>query len=194
MKNRPKTARLRRDDWLEIGLCELGRAGPDALHIDPLCQAAGKTRGSFYHHFTDHGSFCREMLEHWYARHTARIIEEVEKHSDPSAKRHALSRLAAKLDQQVELAIRRLAATDAVARTIVERVDARRIAYLKEINAHEFQMAESDALVLAEIEYATFVGFQTLFPNAAERKYEAVGRQIDAMVKAAGRAGGSRGG
>ena len=134
------------------------------------------------------------MLEHWRRRHTERVIEEVEKHADPTAKRHALSRLAAGLDQQIELAIRRLAAADGAARAVVERVDGRRIAFLKDINHREFRMTESEALLLAEIEYATFVGFQTLFPNAGMQKYEAVGRQLDAMVRAAGQAGGSRGG
>ena len=187
MNERVKPPRLKREDWLAIGLRELGGTGPEALRIEALCEVTDKTRGSFYHHFKDHRAFTDALLEHWFQRDTERVITEVEQ--NPGDKRHALDRLAAGLDERVEMAIRRLAANDATARTVVARVDARRIGYLKDLNIQEFGMAANEALELAEIEYATFVGFQMLFPDANQSKYEAVGRRLDAMVRAGSRAG-----
>ncbi|WP_282605013.1 TetR/AcrR family transcriptional regulator [Pelagibius sp. Alg239-R121] len=184
-----KAKRLGRQDWLEIGLRQLATAGPGALRIDRLCGAANKTRGSFYHHFEDRAVFVTAMLDHWSQHHTEAVIREVERHDDPRAKRAALNQLAAALDQGVETAIRRMAATDQAARNAVERVDGRRIGYLAEINAQEFDLPDSDAALLAEVEYATFVGYQNLFPAAGQERYERVGRLLDVMVRAGAAAG-----
>ncbi len=186
---REKQPRLKRQDWLEIGLQQLARIGPDALRIDRLCAAAGKTRGSFYHHFEDHAAFVAAMLDHWSQRFTERIIQEVEREAGPRAKRVALNSLAASLDQGVETAVRRMASSQAEARTAVEWVDRRRIAYLAEINQQEFAVPLVEATLLAEVEYATFVGYQTLFPDAGRERTESVGRLLDVMVRAGAFAG-----
>lgn len=181
---REKPARLKRQDWLEIGLQQLARTGPEALRVDRLCAAADKTRGSFYHHFEDHAGFVAAMLDYWSQRHTERVIQEVEREADPRAKRMALNNLAASLDQRVETAVRRMAASQVEARKAVERVDRRRIVYLTEINRQEFGVPEVEAAELAEIEYATFVGYQTLFPDAGQDRYESIGRLLDVMIRA----------
>lgn len=185
---REKPTRLKRQDWLEIGLRQLARTGPEALRIERLCAAADKTRGSFYHHFEDHAVFVAAMLDHWSQRHTDRVIQEVGREANPRAKRVALNSLAASLDQGVETAIRRMAASQVEARKAVERVDRRRIAYLAEINEQEFGVSELEATLLAEVEYATFVGYQTLFPDAGQERYENMGRLLDVMVRAGARA------
>lgn len=175
---------MKRRDWLEIGLRQLATSGPEALRIDRLCLAAEKTRGSFYHHFEDHAAFLAAMLEHWSQRHTERIIQEVEREADPRAKRKSLNGLASSLDQAVEVAVRRMAASDAQARIAVGRVDRRRIVYLAGINRQEFGLSEAEASLLAEVEYATFVGCQTLFPDAGHARYESMGRLFDTMLRA----------
>lgn len=186
---RRKPGRLKRGDWLEIGLRQLAASGPEALRVDRLCLAAEKTRGSFYHHFEDHAAFLAAMLEHWSQRHTERIIQEVEREADPRAKRIALNGLASSLDQGIEVAVRRMAASQAQARAAVGQVDRRRLAYLTGINRQEFGLSEAEASVLAEVEYATFVGCQTLFPDAGHARYESIGRLLDVMVRAGARAG-----
>ncbi len=189
-----RTGRLERHDWLEIGLAGLGRNGPAALKIEPLCQAAGKTRGSFYHHFVDHDAFRTALLDHWSEKHTEMVVAEVERQHDPRARRHALNALAAGLDQSVEVAMRRLAASDDEARATVQAVDRRRIAFLAAINVEEFGLDADSAEELAAIEYATFVGFQMLFPDATERRYASVGHRLDEMIVAAGRTEPARSG
>ena len=53
------SARLGRDDWLALGLERLAAEGPRALRLENICAAAGRTRGSFYHHFRDHDELPR---------------------------------------------------------------------------------------------------------------------------------------
>lgn len=56
-------ARFGRAEWLAIGRDALREGGPEALTIEALTRRAGKTRGSFYHHFPDHAGFARTLAE-----------------------------------------------------------------------------------------------------------------------------------
>ena len=44
-------ARFSKTHWLELGQALLKFEGPGALTLERLTESAGKTRGSFYHHF-----------------------------------------------------------------------------------------------------------------------------------------------
>lgn len=93
--------RLRRSDWTELALRILAEDGPESLTVARLCEVAGRTRGSLYHHFADHEALIAATLEHWAARDTDRLIAEARDADD-------LDRRAAALDARLELAVRRL--------------------------------------------------------------------------------------
>lgn len=175
--------KLSREDWLEIGLQQLGSEGPAGLRITPLCQRAGVTRGSFYHHFADQKAFAAALLSHWEKAHTLQLIELVERaDADAVGRRHLLSALTAGLDMRVEAEIRRWAASDASAQAVLERVDARRLDFLTEINRQENSLDEPAARDLAGIEYAVFLAYPVLFPSSEETDYRRVGRMLDRMI------------
>ena len=175
-------ARFSRDDWLVLGLAQLSAHGPDGLRIEPLCAAAARTRGSFYHHFNDHDAFIAALLEHWCEWNTDGVIEMVELEAEISGKRGRLNALAAGLDQQMEVAIRRFAATNLQAEMAVAEVDETRIAYLARMNAEELTSDEARARTLAEIEYAAFIGFQHLFPDAEEARLIEIGETLEQLI------------
>lgn len=175
-------ARFSRDDWLVLGLAQLSAHGPDGLRIEPLCAAAARTRGSFYHHFDDHDAFIAALLDHWREWNTDGVIEMVELEAEISGKRGRLNALAAGLDQQMEVAIRRFAATHQQASKAVAEVDETRIDYLARLNEEDLGIAASRARSLAEIEYAAFIGFQHLFPDAEEEKLREIGEMLEQMV------------
>lgn len=175
-------ARLSRDDWLVLGLAQLSAHGPDGLRIEPLCAAAARTRGSFYHHFEDHDAFIAALLDHWREWNTDGVIEMVEFEAEISGKRGRLNALAAGLDQQMEVAIRRFAATNPQASEVVAEVDETRIAYLARMNVEEITSDDARARMLAEIEYAAFIGFQHLFPDSDEARLIEVGEMLETMV------------
>jgi AcrR family transcriptional regulator len=178
-------ARFSRDDWLVLGLAQLSAHGPDGLRIDPLCAAAGRTRGSFYHHFDDHDAFIAALLDQWREWNTDGVIEMVELEAEISGKRGRLNALASGLDQQMEVAIRRFAAANAPAAQAVAEVDEIRIAYLARMNEEEFAANHARARILAEIEYAAFIGFQHLYPEAAASRLIEIGAALEEMIAGA---------
>jgi len=159
------STRLTREDWLEIGLRLLGASGERALTIDCLCQATGRTKGSFYHHFHSHDGFINALLEYWQSEYTDRIIAVVNQLERPIAQRRELDRLAASVDSRVEKAIRNWSGVDERVRQILKQVDDKRIKYLTGLIAELGQFDETTAFELAIIEYSAFLGLQYLFPN-----------------------------
>ncbi|MGB0506322.1 MAG: TetR/AcrR family transcriptional regulator, partial [Pikeienuella sp.] len=75
--------RFTREDWLDFGLAQLAKEGPDALSIHPLCKAAGRTIGSFYHHFKDHAGFVDALLARWRKLNTEDVITAIDALDDP---------------------------------------------------------------------------------------------------------------
>src|ERR1700709_1300266 len=84
--------RTPRTSWIEEGLRALAAGGPDAVRIEPLAQALGVTRGSFYWHFDDRRALLQEMLDTWERTSIDEVIERVEAESGGDAKA-ALARL-----------------------------------------------------------------------------------------------------
>lgn len=180
MRSAIKNRRLQRRDWVVFGLKLLASGGPRALRLEKLCQKAGKTRGSFYHHFVDHDAFTREMIDLWIEKNTLNIIELVNQ-TDSQSKRSKLFDLTSSMDHQLDAAIRKLATSNSAAEKAVKKVDRLRTDYLKQIFTHELEISAARAGTLAEIHYATFLGMQLLNPGAKKR--QAMGKMIDEQLR-----------
>ena len=161
-------ARFGREDWVGLGLALLGRRGPEALTLERLTEAAGKTRGSFYHHFTDHAAFLAALAARWLAEDDA-VIALVDAAARAGKRRETLARRAAKIDHALERELRRLAASEPVIAKAVARSDQRRIAYLVRLFRSELGLDEAAALTRARLQHCAFVGAQMVFPDANER-------------------------
>src|SRR5690349_4100538 len=64
---------LGRDDWLRAGRLALQRGGPDAVRVEPLANALGVTKGSFYWHFSDRRALLEALLDEWEQEHELAI-------------------------------------------------------------------------------------------------------------------------
>ena len=158
--------RFSKADWLDLGIRELVVRGADGLTVERLCEAAGRTRGSFYHHFADHGVFREALVAEWRERQTITIMRRADADrtaSNPDARRAALRRLAGALDHRLDLAMRRWGGANEAVRRAVEAVDAERLAYLTDL--YRSLGAGEAARIKAEAEYALFVGAQLLWPD-----------------------------
>ncbi|MFG1491038.1 TetR/AcrR family transcriptional regulator, partial [Oceanospirillum sp. HFRX-1_2] len=69
--------KMLKDDWLSLGLELLVEAGVAQVKIDPLCQRAGATKGSFYHHFKNREVFLTELLNYWQQHYSQQLIDKV---------------------------------------------------------------------------------------------------------------------
>ena len=163
---KPAGARFRRDDWLALGLAQLTQHGAAGLTVEHLCATADRTRGSFYHHFTDHDAFVRALMERWKAVHTDAVIAGVE--AAPAAEQpRSLHSLASQLDHRLDIAVRRLAATHPIAAEMVREVDDARIAFVAALYRAQGRDRPERAETFARLEYALFVGSQVLWPDAS---------------------------
>ena len=153
--------RFSRANWLELGLAALAEDGPAGLTIEALCRRAGKTKGSFYAHFSAIEAYLAALAGHWRENFTLRLMQAADQGEAAGERLIALDRMALALDFRVERGMRRLAQLDAGVAATCTAVDRERIGYLARLHEEAGRTPE-EALALARVEYAAFVGFQQL--------------------------------
>lgn len=161
MVSRASLPRFNRADWLRLGLSALAGDGATGLTIEALCRRAGKTKGSFYAHFPAIEAYLAALAGHWRETCTLRLMQEADQGEAAHDRLIALDRMALSLDFRIERGMRRLAQLDSRVAAICTAVDRERIAYLAGLHGEAGRPPE-EALALARIEYAAFVGFQQL--------------------------------
>lgn len=158
----PAPRRFRLNDWLALGLDALAEQGPAGLTIEALCRRAGKTKGSFYAHFPAIETYLAALASHWHETYTQRLMQEADRDEAAQDRLIALDRMALALDFRVEQGMRRLAQLDASVAATCAEVDRERIAYLERLHGESGSFTPDEALALARIEYAAYIGFQQL--------------------------------
>lgn len=158
----PAPRRFRRSDWLALGLDALAEQGLSGLTIEALCRRAGKTKGSFYAHFPAIEAYLAALSGHWRETHTLHLMQEADKDEAAQGRLIALDRMALALDFRVEQGMRRLAQLDPGVAATCTVVDRERIAYLEALHVQSRRFTPQEALALARVEYAAFIGFQQL--------------------------------
>lgn len=161
--------RFGRDDWIDLGAALLSAYGPEALTLERLTAEAGKTRGSFYHHFADHAAFLEALAARWLAQATDDIIAQADAERASGKTRETLSRQTAEIDHALERHLRQMAAREPLIARAVAEADERRIAYLVRLFRRELGLDASEALARARIQHCAFVGAQMVFPDADTR-------------------------
>ncbi|PHR91279.1 MAG: TetR family transcriptional regulator [Robiginitomaculum sp.] len=163
--------RFSKIDWLDLGLKRLAQEGPIAIRIDGLCTAAGRTKGSFYHHFKDREDFVSTLLARWEQTLTQNVIAQADREEDPVARLTALNKITMETDMGVERALRRWAGADAQVERAIKRVDKRRVEYVASLLQQAKNISSQQAIDLAVMNYAYLVGFQQIYtPVSAERR------------------------
>lgn len=180
----PRRRRMRRSDWLDLGLRQLAARGPDRMGIDALCVAAGKTRGSFYHHFDDHDAFIDAMLGRWADRQTFSVIAEVE--AAPPERRPGMLVLASlRLDPRLDGALRAFGRTHKGAAARIAEVDAARLGYLERLHRDLNGLKKGAASALARLEYAAFIGGLMIWPEADPVDHRVAASRFQMLVRLA---------
>lgn len=159
--------RFTRARWLVLALEALASGGLETLTIDALCARAEKTRGSFYFHFSSIDVFLLALADHWRVEFTEKVIERSKARVAPRDRLDLLNELAMSLDPRAEQGMRRLAATSSAISQVCQAVDLRRTRYLAELYTASERFSAEHAHALARVEYAAFVGFQIVSPDAS---------------------------
>ena len=160
-------SRFSKENWLDLGLTVLSKDGAKAIRIDALCKRAGRTKGSFYHHFKTRGDFVAALLSHWEQELTQSVIDQADREANPTAKLIALNQLTQKHtgggERSIEQELRRWAGSDAGVAHVMERVDKRRVDYVASLLMQAKNISSQRAIDLAVLNYASLVGFQQMF-------------------------------
>lgn len=142
----------------------------------------GRTKGSFYHHFSDREDFVGRLLEHWERTFTLVIIDELAPVVGPVARLRALGeRTSREVDLRLERTIRIWGDREPAARAVVERVDRARENYLEEL----FRSAFGDsrrARLAARAHMAVLVGTEMLYQDLSRAEL----RELNAFVETLG--------
>lgn len=146
-------------DWCAAGLALLRDEGIQALTIERLCAALGKTKGSFYHHFADLDAYLAALLARWEEDLTLAPIRATEAEADPGRRAARLDEAVRALDHRIDRAVRAWALWDGRARAAMARVDGRRLEALAALHRARGHQRPRE---LAELEYLAFVGAQQL--------------------------------
>lgn len=165
--NKPRLSPV---DWIFAGFNALAEVGPSALKAEVLARHLGTSKGSFYWHFADVATYHAAMMELWEQRAVSDIITDLEAVTDPRDRLRALAQATTYTPEglvqgnQVEAAIRAWARSSETVCQAVKRVDAQRMAYLKEL----FASANIPTEPYTRITYATYIGLEELpSPNAS---------------------------
>lgn len=154
-------------DWYIIGVQLLGDVGPAGLTIEALCQRAGVTKGSFYHHFGGIEAYKLALLAFYEEEGTLDIIAQLAAVPTPQAKLQQLIDIVVETSthptNQAEVVLRAWAVQDAAVREVQQRIDGRRLAYVQGLLV-EMGQDEATAETLALLMYAILVGGEQMHP------------------------------
>lgn len=120
--------RKTRTVWTDEGLRALEARGHNALKAQPLAQALGVSRGSFYWHFKDLNDFHSALLLRWRERMFDQIVRDVTQAGHSSVRR-LLERVLTE-PSRLEIAARSWALVNPLAAQMVEDVDTRRVDFM----------------------------------------------------------------
>jgi AcrR family transcriptional regulator len=166
--------RLTAQDWIDFALRTLAREGFDALKADVLARRIGVSRGSFYWHFSDLGTFHARVIEHWRQVATEAIIADIERHQARKERLEALLRRAFGDASKLDIRMRSWADNNAQAARALSNVDRRRQEYIRQLLV-EAGVAVSLAATRAQLLYWTYLG-------AALSRSRLTGERLDRMV------------
>jgi AcrR family transcriptional regulator len=161
-----KRESLTADDWTAAALRALAQGGLTAIAVEPLAQALGTTKGSFYWHFDDRNALIAATLERWELRDTELVIAGAGQEPDAANRLRALLRLAfgsvreGAAGGSVELALQAHATHPLVADTLA-RVTRRRLSYLTSLFT-ELGLSPARARDRGVLAYAAFLGHAQL--------------------------------
>jgi AcrR family transcriptional regulator len=168
------TKRLTAQDWIDFALKTLAREGLPALKADVLARKLGVSRGSFYWHFAELGTFYARVIEHWRQVATEAIIAGLERYDTREQRLDMLLRGAFGHSALLEIRMRAWADENAQAAQVMNDIDRRRRAYIEQLLV-QAGVAPSLAATRAQLLYWAYLG-------AALNRSRLTGAQLDRIV------------
>lgn len=165
--------RYSKTDWLRLAQTLLKSEGTHALTLERLTDAAGKTRGSFYHHFKSRDAFLTAMVEDWQTTSLSTLAARLQNEDTPEGKREIMRGVSLEWDGAFERQLRILAAQEPLVAKLLAQVDDLRIQGLASMIAL-LQPEIEDPQAFAFVQYASIVGGQMLLSSRKDPRIPAI--------------------
>lgn len=172
-------SRLTVERWLAAGYTLLAEQGVRALKVDRLCEQLGVTRGSFYWHFEDMGSYRAVLVESWntFLERDRQSLADL----DALPPRERLSAMMITLVSpqywMLERAMREWARTDPAAAANIHAADRRLLRSVVKAYS-DYGFSDADAKLRAQLTFAAGIGLLHLAGSAAEAQNAAQAEQL----------------
>ena len=178
-----RTPRWSREDWIELGVASLKARGAAGLTLEALCAAAGRTRGSFYHHFAAVDDLAVEVAARWRRTETDAIGAAALGEADARKGLRTLARLSAKMDHALEIGVRALAPESPAVAGIVRAADEAREAIIADLAARAYGLPPSRAAQVARLFHSLQLAAQVRMPADVPGFSEGPARLLTAWLK-----------
>lgn len=155
------------------------------MKLEAICEAAGRTRGSFYHHFGNHGAYLTALAEQWFQTQTMEVADAVDASLPAAEQGAALTTAAISIDYRLELGIRDLGRKMPEIGRIVRKADHARLRMISQIYRERYGLESSEAELFAYLEYATFSGIILLDPDMSRGRQRTLASLYDATIQKA---------
>ncbi|MGV0791526.1 TetR/AcrR family transcriptional regulator [Mycolicibacterium sp. XJ1819] len=182
-----RATRLSADDWIEVGYAILAEEGIKALKLDRLCGRLGVTKGSFYWHFSDIGSYRAALVAAWAESHdeSRRQVADVAAADLPPRERllKMMSALVSPRQWTLERAMREWARTDRGVAASVRAADQKVLAAVRQAFV-DYGFTPEDAELRANATFAAGIGFLHLAGSRPDPKATAQRQRfLDLMLR-----------
>lgn len=152
-------------DWVELGIECLKRGGPALLTLEALCEAAGRTRGSFYHHFPAVDALLVEIALRWRRTETDDVGQVALSEVDPRQGLRALARRSAVMDHRLEIGVRALAADNADVSGLIREADETREQIICNLLRAAYGLSSTRAADIARLFHSLQLAAQIRMPE-----------------------------
>jgi AcrR family transcriptional regulator len=178
-------ARWSRDDWVELAAARLKVDGAAGLTVDALCVVAGRTKGSFYHHFETVEALLVELARRWRRTETDEIGALAVAEADPRRGLRALARRSERMDHSLEIGVRTLAAQRPEVAALVQEADSTREGIIADLLARAYGLAAAEAADVARIFHSLQLAAQLRTPHDVAGFSAGPARRLTAWLEAA---------
>jgi AcrR family transcriptional regulator len=155
--------RLGPEDWTRAALAAIAAGGIANISVERLATELGATKGSFYWHFKDRPALIAAALDQWELGYTDAVISRLAGVADPRDRfRRLLETSFGNPGSLIDAALLADAA-DPVVAAVLERVSAKRLAFVDQIFAELDTPGGPDRALLA---FSAYLGLAQLARTA----------------------------
>ncbi len=147
------------------------------LSIENLARRTGKTKGSFYHHFSSREQYIRVLLGHYETISTREVQQTADGGSGLRESLKTLTKLTFELSGRLELAIRAWALYDPMVKRFQDRLDRRRLEHLRGLHVAS-GMGEDAARTRSYRDYSLYIGLLQLKHHYSEAGFRVLLKNI----------------